>query len=365
MNPMTSAALRVGIVGLGNISGQYFNHLQDDAVVITAIADANTARAAEVSAERGVPAMSVADLMASPEVDLVLNLTTPESHASLCRAALEAGKATYTEKPLATTFAEGRELVELAHQRNLLLGCAPDTVLGTGVQTARAAIAQGLIGTPVAANLAWGAPGHEAWHPNPEFYYQPGAGPLFDMGPYYLSTVVNLLGPVASVMGMTNTSDRSRVVATGPLQGRQIEVAVDTHVVALLQHVSGAVTTVTMSFELWGTQQPLVEVHGTSSSLSVPDPNGHAGFVELFDPQERRWYPLDELAGYEDAGRGIGVIDLARATAEGRAPRASGDIGLHVLEVMELILRSAHSKERLDVTTRPEVPSLVPRDTMR
>lgn len=352
---------RLGIIGLGIISGQYFDHLLGRRdIQVTRVADAFPERTAQVAAERDIPGLTPEALLASEEVDFVICLTTPDSHAAVCRAALEHGKGAWTEKPLAIDLADGEQLVALAAEKGLLLGAAPDTVLGTGVQTARAVIDQGMIGAPYAANVVWGNPGPDLWHPNPDFLFQPGAGPLFDNGPYVVASAVNLLGPVVQVVGMANTSDRERVVVAGPRAGEKVDVQVDTHVVSMLRHESGAITTMTMSFELWGTRQPVMEVHGSKGSLNVPDPNWHSGEVEVHDAATKTWRAVPPMAGYRNAGRGIGVIDLLNAEREGRSARASGELGVHVLEVMQRVLDSAGSNQVLDITTRPERPSMVP-----
>ena len=354
-----SAPLRIGIIGVGNISGQYLAAMPTyPTITITAVADLHEDRAAAAAASLGAAVVPVSDLLASPDVDLVLNLTTPASHAPLALQSLAAGKHYYGEKPLALTFAEGQAIMAAATAAGLAVGSAPDTVLGTGIQTSRQLIEEGRIGDVVGAMVHWSAPGHELWHPNPAFYYQPGAGPLFDMGPYYLSALVHLLGPIARVTGVATRSDRSRTVATGPLAGQAIPVDVATHVTALLQHASGTVSTVTVSFDVWATRAPLFEVYGTQGSLGIPDPNQFSDTTLLWTPEVREWAEVAPTAGYRDGARGVGVADLAARLAHGEPPRASGDVGLHVLEVMEAILASADGQGR-DIGTRPEVPTLV------
>lgn len=350
-------ALKVGIVGVGVISGQYFAQLaRRPELEIVAVADLNAARAAEVAAEHGIRALSVDELLADGAVDLVLNLTIPAAHADVAGAALAAGKHVYGEKPLALDTASGQGVLDAAARAGLLVGSAPDTVLGTGVQTARAAIDGGRIGDAVSASVHWIAPGHELWHPAPAFYYQPGAGPLFDMGPYYLTTLVTLFGPVARVSGLATRSGRSRTIATGPHAGEAIPVDVDTHALALLEHESGVTASVTVSFEVWQSRAPLFEVYGTAGTLAVPDPNTFEGPAELWTPASGEWTALPDAAGYADGGRGIGIVDLAFAASEGRAPRCSGELAFHVLEVMEAVLAGG---ER-EIQSRPPRPDPVP-----
>lgn len=349
--------LRIGVVGLGAISGSYLRTLgRLPQVQVTALADLDQARAR--SGLQHAPearACTVSELMKSADVDLVLNLTTPAAHAQIGHAALAAGKHLYGEKPLARTLAEARQL--LAQAGGLRVGNAPDTVLGTGTQTARRAIEDGLIGTPVAANAAFVTAGHESWHPNPDFYYQPGGGPLFDMGPYYLTSLIHLLGPVARVAGMSSRSRPERIIGSGPRAGGRIPVDVDTHVAALLEHKSGALTTLITSFEAMATRQPDIEIHGTEGSLLVPDPNGFGG--DVLRRGELDWQGLGQSAGYQDGSRGIGVADLADSLASGRPHRASADVALHVLDIMESVLAAARDGTSVPLTTSCQIPELV------
>ena len=261
------------MIGVGTISAQYFAQFPRlDQLELVAVADLDTVRAAQVAEEQGVRALTVDELLVDDEVDVVLNLTIPAAHADIALRALAAGKHVYGEKPLALTTAEAAPVLEAARTAGLRVGSAPDTVLGTGIQTARNALDGGTIGDPVAAMCQWTAPGHERWHPNPAFYYQPGGGPLLDMGPYYLTALVTLLGPIARVSGVARRSARERTVATGSQQGAGIPVNVDTHVSAVLEHVSGVTSTVTVSFEVWASRVPLFEVYGTAGTLAGARP---------------------------------------------------------------------------------------------
>ncbi|NUU12449.1 Gfo/Idh/MocA family oxidoreductase [Curtobacterium pusillum] len=355
--------MRVGVVGVGNISQQYFEHLPAlPELALTAVADLDVERARSVGADQGVRGVSVDELLAADDVDVVLDLTIPAAHAEVTTRVLEAGKHVYGEKPLALSTAEAAPVLALAADRGLRVGCAPDTVLGTGIQTARAAIDHGLVGDPVGAAVSWSAPGHELWHPAPAFYYQPGGGPLFDMGPYYLTSLVQFFGPVARVGGSATRSTRERTIATGPFAGAPIPVDVDTHVVAVLEHEGGVVSTVTVSFEVWATRAPLFEVHGTAGSLAVPDPNRFSDRVSIATADDREWRELPVAAGYADAGRGYGLADMAHAIATDRPHRATGELAFHVLEVMEAIGRAAREHTVVEVRSRVERPALVPAD---
>lgn len=351
--------LNVGIVGVGAISGAYLSTFERlEAVRLVAVADLDAARAARVAEEQGVRALSVDELVTDPEVDVVLNLTTPAAHAEIALQAIAAGKDVYGEKPLAATTDEARTVVDAARAAGVRLGCAPDTVLGTGVQTARRAVDDGLLGEPVAATATMMTPGHEIWHPNPDFYYRPGGGPLLDMGPYYVTALVTLLGPVESVVGSASRARVMRVIGSGQRAGEEIPVDVDTHVTGVLRHESGALSTLVMSFDAVATRASCLEVHGDKGSLVVPDPNGFDGVVE-FHPIGGTWENLPPSAGYQDAARGYGLADLA-TTPEGATPRAGGDVAFHVLDVMTALLTAAEEGTTVTVGSTCERPAPVP-----
>ena len=346
----------IGIVGLGVISGQYLQTLADtDLVEVRAVADLDEARA-EAVAETipGCRAMTTAELLAAPEVEIVLNLTIPAAHAEIALHAIAAGKDVFLEKPLASALDDAREVMAAADAAGVRVGCAPDTVLGTGVQTARAAIEAGAIGQPVSASATWVSAGHERWHPHPDFYYRDGGGPLLDMGPYYVTSLVHLLGPVVAVSGASSRSRSQRVIGSGPREGERIDVEVDTHLVGILHHAGGALSTITMSFDGVATAAAPIEVHGIAGSLTVPDPNTFDGEVRL-RPAGGEWAAVAAAAGYVDASRGVGLIDFAAGHA-----RAAGALALHVLEVMTALARSAESGVRERIDSTPDVPSAVP-----
>ena len=351
----------IGIVGLGVISAQYLKTLGDHpGVRIAATADLDIARAAAV-AERydGCRALTVDELVADPSVQTVLNLTIPAAHAEVALAALRNGKNVFGEKPLAPGMADASAIIAAATP-SAWAGCAPDTVLGTGIQTARAAVDAGEVGRPVSAVATWVSSGHEAWHPNPDFYYREGGGPLLDMGPYYLTSLFHLLGPVKRVAGASSRPKSVRRIASGPRAGEEIPVEVDTHVTGVLEHTDGAISTVTFSFDAAATQAAPIEVHGETGTLSLPDPNTFAGEVRLRRPREDAWTTLPTSAGYENGGRGIGLLDFVAGNA-----RSDASIALHVLEIMTSLLESARTGERIELTTSAERPPLVPLTTER
>ncbi|WP_309095710.1 Gfo/Idh/MocA family oxidoreductase [Streptomyces sp.] len=351
-------AHRVGVVGLGVISGAYLDTLAGHpAVRVTAVADLDAARAATaVAALPGARALTVEELLSSPDVDTVLNLTTPAAHAGIALGAIAHGKHVYGEKPLAAGLEEARAVVAAAAQAGVRVGCAPDTVLGTGIQTARAAVAAGSVGRPQFASAVMVTPGHERWHPHPDFYYTAGGGPLLDMGPYYLSALVHLLGPVRAVTGAAGRLRAERVIGSGPRAGERIPVEVDSHVSGVLEHVDGTLTTLTTSFDGVATTAAPIEVHGERGSLSVPDPNRFDGEVRLHALGDTQWRALPVSAGYADGARGVGLLDFL--ASGGR--RANGEVALHVLETMTALLRSAAEGRRVELTTSTAVPAPVP-----
>lgn len=353
--------LNVGLIGCGKISGQYLTALDRlDGVRVTACTDLDPTRSAAVAVEYpGVAAVpTVPELLARSDVDLALNLTLPAGHAEVALAAIAAGKHVYNEKPFAASTVEATGVLRAAAAAGLRVGCAPDTVLGTGIQTARAALADGRIGTPVAATAFMTTYGHETWHPDPEFYYLPGGGPLYDMGPYYLTALVTMLGPVVRVTGAASRGRTSRTIGSGPRAGTVFQTQVDTHVTGVLEHASGALSTVVFSFEVAAARLPRIEVYGSTGTLSVPDPNNFDGVVEL--GTREGWTELPVSAGFPGAGRGIGVADLAAAVAEGRPHRASAELGYHVLDIMESLSGAATAGTPARLTSTCPIPEPVP-----
>jgi predicted dehydrogenase len=358
-------AHRIGVVGLGVISRAYLDTLVGHpSVRVTAVADLDATRSAAVADELpGVAAQSVEELLSSPDVDTVLNLTVPAAHAEIALGAIARGKNVYGEKPLAATFADAHTVMAAAAKAGVAVGCAPDTVLGTGIQTARAAVEAGTIGRPLSASAVMVTPGHERWHPQPDFYYAPGGGPLLDMGPYYLASLVHLLGPVRAVTGASSRLRGERVIGSGPRTGERIPVEVDTHVSGILEHTSGALTTITTSFDGVATTAAPIEVHGETGTLAVPDPNGFDGEVRLFALGAEQWTTLAPSAGYAGGSRGVGLLDFIAANGE-RGPRASGDLALHVLDTMTALLRSSAEGRRIELTTSTPPPAPVPYTTV-
>lgn len=359
--------VKVGIVGCGNISGIYMQNLSTMFANTEVFACADTIRErAEAAAEQyGIPHVwTTEELLASPEIEIVVNLTTPIGHYEICKAALLHDKHVYVEKPLSLSQEHGEELTRLAGEKGLMLGCAPDTFLGAGLQTCRKLIDDGFIGDPVAATAFMLCHGHESWHPDPEFYYQVGGGPMFDMGPYYLTALVSLLGPVKTVCGIAKTSFPQRTITSAPKFGQKIDVEVPTHVAGTLEFASGPVATMITSFDVWDSTLPRIEVYGSRGTLIVPDPNTFGGPI-LFKPAGGEGFTeIPVLHSHAMNSRGIGVADMAACLVSGATHRANGELANHVLEIMHAFHTSSESKRYAELVTscerpRPLAPGLI------
>jgi predicted dehydrogenase len=375
MQGKSKTKLGIGVIGCGNISMTYLrNAALFEGVELRACADISTELAVQRAEEYGIRAVSVDALLADPEVDLVLNLTIPAAHFDVSFSALSAGKHVFTEKPLATSAKDGTRLVVEAEKRGLLLGSAPDTFLGAAGRRARRLMDEGSIGRPVTGTAFMMGRGMEHWHPNPQFYYQPGGGPVFDMGPYYLTMLVNLLGPVARVMALATKGQEERLItAEGPYKNTTFKVGTPTNILSLLEFHSGATVTFGASWDVFRHSNHPIELHGTEGSLRLPDPDTFGGTVS-FSERGADWTDFqseDELYGSHNWPfaapdranyRMLGVADLARALATGRKPRASGDLALHVLEIMEAILASGESGGAVTVNGTADQPPLLQED---
>jgi predicted dehydrogenase len=352
--------MKIGIVGCGVISKHYVeNSSAFDAFELVACADLDPAFAEALAADTGLEAVSVDELIADPALDAVLNLTPPAAHVPVTMAALAAGKHVYTEKPLATQAADAAALVAEAERRGLLLGCAPDIFLGGAYQAARGLIDEGAIGEPVAVSAAMLVGGADAWHPSPEQFFQDGAGPLLDMGPYYLSVIVALLGPISRVAGFAKTLTPERSIAVGPRAGGRFSPTTPTHVSAALELESGATANLVASFEATDRYVCDLEIHGREGVLALPDPNSFEGPLRI-RRNRGEWEELPYASRGAREARGIGLNDLAEAVAEGRAPRASGLLAAHVVDVARSVLAAAAEGETIDVTSRAERPEPLP-----
>ncbi len=352
---------KIGIIGCGNISRAYFGtNAKFSFFDITACADLNLEAARAKAEEWNIPkACSVEELLADPQIEFVINLTIPQAHGPVMLQCLEAGKSVYTEKPFTVTREEAQQIMALAQQKNLRVGSAPDTFLGGGHQTARKLIDDGAIGEVVSATAFMAGRGHEHWHPSPEFYYKKGGGPMFDMGPYYLTDLVQLIGPIETVSGFARITHAQRTISSEPLKGTVMDVEVPTHVSGSMQFQNGAIGTLIMSFDVIASTLPRIQIHGTKGSLFVPDPNGFGGTVELRvlgeEPQE---IPLTH--GYTEQARGIGMADMALAMQSGRDHRCNERLAYHVLDVMHAFHDSAEQKRHIDIQSTCERPVMLP-----
>ena len=357
---MTKATspLRVGLIGAGHISADYLRAtcFFEQQMKVVVCADLNAAAAEARAREFGIEFTSVDALLENDSIELVLNLTTPQAHVPVGFRAVEAGKHTYCEKPLGLSVAEAEPFLKAARSRGVRVGCAPDTFLGGGQQTARHLIDNGAIGTPIGGTAFILLPGHERWHPNPAFYYQPGGGPVFDMGPYYLTALVNLLGPIKRVVSCGRRTFSQRTIGSGPRRGESFPVEVQTHFGALLDFQSGALVSFNASFDVQGHSHAPIEIYGTEGTLQVPDPNIFGGPVRHL-AKNGKWRDVALTHGFGDRDyRGLGVAEMASAMASDAAHRASDALALHVLEVMEAVVNSGLTGEPKAIQSPGERP---------
>ncbi|NQU41268.1 MAG: Gfo/Idh/MocA family oxidoreductase [Lentisphaerae bacterium] len=351
----------VGIIGCGNISQAYFNGAKAFEVLeMVACADIKPSVARAKAAENGCQFQTVKQLLANKDVDMVINLTLPAVHAEVSLAALKAGKHVHGEKPLAVHLEDGQAVLELAAKKGLLVGSAPDTFLGAGLQTCRKLVDDGWMGRVVGGTAFMMSRGPESWHPNPAFFYLEGAGPMFDMGPYYMTALVHLLGPVKRVSAITTRAFRERIATCKEHFGEMLPVEVPTHCSGALEFHSGAVVSVTISFDVHKHSHSPIELYGTEGSLRVPDPNTFGGPVELFTPTTNAWQPQALSHGYADNMRSIGAADMAYAILGKRTHRASGDLAYHVLEIMHAFEKSSDTKKHVMIKSKPTQPTALP-----
>lgn len=343
--------LGIGVIGCGVISDIYLRRIGDfPQLRLVAVADMRAEAAEARAAQYGCPALTPSALLDRDDVDIVLNLTIPAAHADVSLAALAAGKHVYSEKPVTATTADAARVLDAAEAAGLRVGCAPDTFLGGAHQTAREAVDAGLIGRPTSGTATMMVGGHERWHPNPDFYYaRAGGGPLMDMGPYYITAMVNLLGPVARVTAFAGAARTERTIATGPRAGRTVPVETPTHIAGVMEFASGALIQIVTSFDVAAHGHAPLELYGTAGSLTIPDPNRFDGTVRLFRTGGQ-WEDLPTTFGHgDDNWRGLGLADMAGAILENRPHRASGTLARHVLTVIEALLTSATEGRAIDV----------------
>lgn len=361
--------LGVGIIGCGNISTTYFKLAPlFKGIRIVACADINPAAAEARAAEFDVSAQSIEAMLVNPEVDIVVNLTIPDAHFPVSKAILESGKHVYSEKPLVLTLEQGEELRAIARAKGLSVGSAPDTFLGGAHQLARAHIDAGKIGRITSGTCHVMSPGMEMWHPNPDFFFLPGGGPVLDLGPYYIANLVNLIGPVKRVAALSSMASQTRTITSEPRKGEVIPVKTPTNIHALLEFHSGATITLSASWDVWSHRHAHMELYGAEGSLFVPDPNFFGGTVEAsgqgkdIQPLEmwdhpfaaNNWeHPLGPIANYRTAG----LADLADAILTGRDARCSLDRALHAVDVMVSILKSGEEGRFVTLSTTCTQPA--------
>ena len=377
---------KVAMIGVGAISGIYLKNITEifKEVELVGLCDLIPERAEKgLEFVKGQQAKGIncptpkvyknmQEAFNDPEVSVILNLTRPYEHYEVTKAALNAGKHVFEEKPLAVDMEEATELVELAKQKGLMLGGAPDTFMGAGIQTARKVIDSGLIGDVIGADCAMICRGHETWHPDPEFYYKRGGGPMLDMGPYYVTALVNLIGEAKGVTGMTKKTFATRTITSQPHFGTTVEVDVDTHLTGNIEFANGAIATIVTTFDAHYTSQARFEVYGTEGTLVVPDPNTFGGPVLLFRREDmvfgprvdpalikaeeitayRHYRQIPLMFGYRDNSRAIGLADMCKAVETKRAFRANAEQTLHVLEILTAFSKASQSKKYMELTTK-------------
>ncbi|MDL2402842.1 Gfo/Idh/MocA family protein [Rhizobium mayense] len=365
---MSTAPMKVGIVGAGNISATYVATLHMfDFIRVKSIYDLYEGPAQKLAAQFGLQAVSLDAMLADPEIGLIINLTTPVSHYSISKKALLAGKHVYSEKPLGISMAEAEELMSIARASDLRLGCAPDTFLGGGHQLTRRLFDEGRIGKAVSATAMLLLPGHEHWHPNPAFFYGRGGGPMLDVGPYYVTNLIALLGPVREVFGAAKITRIERAVKTDPRRGETIKVLVPTHLTGVMEFHSGATITIATSFDVIKHKHNQIEIYGSEGSMVTPDPNNFSGKVEIFRDGGEAWeeipvdHPYTEGVPGHLGLRGLGAAEMVDSLRAGRQHRVSSELAFHALEVMTAFERSAQSRKVVAIYSSCGRPDPIPR----
>ena len=377
-----SKSFRVGLIGTGRISDIYLKNCAGfDGLDIVACGSLNMDESRAKAQAYGIPTAAPPDaIIADPSIDIILNLTIPAAHADVSLAALNAGKHVYSEKPFVTNLADGQKILDLAASKNLLVGNAPDTFLGGRWQTARKLLDSGVIGEPTGVTVFVPTSGVERHHPNPDFYYAKGGGPLLDLGPYYLAVMVFLLGSIRQVAGMGRKRETERMIENGPRHGQMMPVEVDTHCLSLMAFESGVIGQMMVSFDVWESETPRLEIYGTKGTLCIPDPDPGDG-ANIFQgpvwvrtretarwtkrPRPKapaEWQVAPNTHGLNFDARGAGLADMCQAIRDGRGPRASGQLGQHLCEVMQGMIDSPKLGQFVDITSRVTRPLILPED---
>ena len=375
----SAKTFRVGLIGTGRISDIYLKNIKDlSGITITACGSLNMDESKAKAAQYDVSRVLTPDeIIADTEIDAILNLSIPAAHARISLTALEAGKHVYSEKPFVTDLDDGRRILELASSKGLMVGSAPDTFFGGRWQTMRKLLDSGIIGEPIGVSAFVPTSGVERHHPNPDFYYAKGGGPLLDLGPYYLSAMVFCLGPIRRVAGLGRKRETSRMIENGPRHGQMMLVEVDTHCLSLIEFENGVIGQMMVSFDIWESETPRLEIYGTEGTLCIPDPDPGDGANIFQGPVWVRtrdtarwtmrprpnapadWQVAENTCGLNFDARGIGLADLAMAVREGREPRASGALGLHLCEVMEGMQQSPNLSCFVDIQSTCARPPML------
>ena len=353
--------VKAGIIGCGNISDIYFTNLKRFGNIdLVSCADLIPERAKAKQEQHGVKACTVDEMLADKDIKIVVNLTIPKAHAEVNLQVLNAGKSVYLEKPLALSKKETQKVLDLAKKKKLLVGGAPDTFMGSGIQACRKLIDDGKIGEPIGVTAFMMCHGHESWHPAPEFYYQKGGGPMFDMGPYYLTAMVNLMGPVAEVAGMTRITFPERTITSQPLNGKKVKVEVPTNVIGVMEFKNKAIGTIITSFDIWAHQMPCIEIYGKEGTLRVPDPNCFGGVPLIWTKSEPEWKEVKLTHAFFDNSRGVGVSDMANAILNKTSFRPSSKLTYHVLDLMESFHIAAKTGKTVKILSKCDKPLPMP-----
>ncbi len=360
---MALKPVKIGIIGCGNISGTYFTNCKRMGILdVVACSDIILERAQASAKQYNIPNCGYNDVVLNnPDIELVICLTPPKVHTEIMLSALAAGKNAYTEKPFAIRKEDGFATLKLAKEKGLLVGGAPDTFMGAGIQTCRKLLDEGAIGRPVAVTAFMCSGGVEVWHPDPEFFYETGGGPMLDMGPYYITTLVNLLGPVKRATGSAQISFAERTITSEKKRGKKIVVETPTHIAAVLDFVNATVATLVMSFDVQAHNLPRIEVYGETGTLSVPDPNCFGGPVLVGRRRkENAWTDMPLTHANAENSRGIGPADLATALRTGRNFRPCGELAYHVLEVMLAVEQASRTGRHVDIASTCQRPAPIP-----
>ena len=372
--------MKVGVIVCGNIADIYFHNSKNffNNFEIIACADLNPEASKKYSEKYGIKNLSVEELLSNEDIQLVINLTIPNAHFEVSKSILNSGKHSYSEKPISIEFDEGKELLNLAKSKNLYVGSAPDTFLGAGIQKSKQVIEDGTIGEIVLGSISMGVAGHEIWHPNPDFYYKYGGGPILDMGPYYFSALVNLLGPVKSVYSQSRTVYSQREIGSGERKGEKIAVDIPTTLISQIEFSNGALIDSFFSFDVYKHNKSHIELFGTKGVINVPDPNMFGGEIKICDEKKSDWKTIktdnmnlgrlntnrtggekNDKANEDPTSanfRGIGVCEMIDSIKKNKINRCSGELSLHVLEIMQSILKSAKIDEKVNLESVTNIP---------